>query len=237
MSCSTSSTPPRRPRTWPISTPSCRCWRWLGKPVLVLLNQLGAPSARRRGRRGAPLAHAHRPAAGAREVLAFDAFARCWVQEGALLSVSPTRCRRRAARVRAAARGLAERGARTCALLCRSLAERSARAALDREPVPEAGWRPAGSSAPRSACAATAPRRRRARRCGRWPSGSTPTPRLDRSPDPLHGLGGHATARCSTRLREHYAVHEPLDEGRAAVWAASSPARSPGSRPTAEPAA
>ena len=58
---------------------------WVGKPVLVLLNQLGPPHAAgadaddlRRWREHLqrwPLVH---------EVLPLDAFARCWVQEGAL---------------------------------------------------------------------------------------------------------------------------------------------------------
>jgi len=34
----------------------------------------------------------------------------------------------------------------------------------------------------------------------------------------LHGLGGHASAIVLTRLAEHYAVHEPVSEGRAALW-------------------
>lgn len=59
---------------------------WLGKPVILLLNQLGAP------REGAQLQAelrewelraAHHPCVQA--VLPLDAFARCWVQEGMLL--------------------------------------------------------------------------------------------------------------------------------------------------------
>ena len=59
---------------------------WIGKPVLVLLNQLGPPRnpetelARLREWR-ADLARF----SCVREVLEFDAFARCWVQEHALL--------------------------------------------------------------------------------------------------------------------------------------------------------
>jgi hypothetical protein len=60
---------------------------WLGKPVILLLNQLGAP--RDAAHTGAEVqawqAHvAHHPCV--RVVLPFDAFARCWVQEGTLLS-------------------------------------------------------------------------------------------------------------------------------------------------------
>ena len=59
---------------------------WMGKPVIVLLNQLGAPRP--------PDAEAAEVAAWraalarwtlVRDVLPLDAFARCWVQEGVLL--------------------------------------------------------------------------------------------------------------------------------------------------------
>src|SRR5262249_44537517 len=59
---------------------------WLGKPVILLLNQLGAP--RDRAHLQTELKQweaqaAHHPCV--RAVLPFDAFARCWVQEGTLL--------------------------------------------------------------------------------------------------------------------------------------------------------
>lgn len=62
---------------------------WLGKPVVVLLNQLGAPRAPadEAAERDAWRERLARwpAAAQVREVLPLDAFARCWVQEGALL--------------------------------------------------------------------------------------------------------------------------------------------------------
>lgn len=65
--------------------PELRILGWIGKPVVVLLNQLGAPGADdaaeveawRRHLAGQPLVKA---------VLPLDAFARCWVQEGVLLA-------------------------------------------------------------------------------------------------------------------------------------------------------
>jgi GTPase SAR1 family protein len=59
---------------------------WLEKPVILLLNQLGAPrdAAQTRAEVQEWEAHvANRPCV--RVVLPFDAFARCWVQEGTLL--------------------------------------------------------------------------------------------------------------------------------------------------------
>ena len=62
---------------------------WLDKPVVVLLNQLGAPRApaEEAAERDAWRERLARwpAAAQVREVLPLDAFARCWVQEGALL--------------------------------------------------------------------------------------------------------------------------------------------------------
>jgi hypothetical protein len=55
---------------------------WVGKPVLVLLNQTGPP--RERAAEEADAARwraALGPSTNVRVVLAFDAFARCWVQE------------------------------------------------------------------------------------------------------------------------------------------------------------
>lgn len=59
---------------------------WVGKPVVVLLNQLGAP--RPEAQEAADLARWQRHLAGRRNlvnILPMDAFARCWVQEGHLL--------------------------------------------------------------------------------------------------------------------------------------------------------
>ncbi len=61
--------------------------RWVGKPVIVLLNQLGPPREAAIGAgRGAALARASGAASSrCAQVLPLDAFARCWVQEAVLL--------------------------------------------------------------------------------------------------------------------------------------------------------
>ena len=59
---------------------------WVGKPVVVLLNQLGAP--RPEAEEEADLARWRRHLSGRHllvDMLPMDAFARCWVQEGHLL--------------------------------------------------------------------------------------------------------------------------------------------------------
>ncbi len=60
---------------------------WLGKPVILLLNQLGPPRDAAHTRAEVHEWEAHMASYPCvRVVLPFDAFARCWVQEGTLLS-------------------------------------------------------------------------------------------------------------------------------------------------------
>lgn len=201
----------------------------IGKPVVVLLNQLGEPREpadeaaeieRWRShlatlgladRQGTPLV---------REVLALDAFARCWVQEGELLravaDTLPTARRPLFDRLREAWTAK-ERAVWQAAM--RELADRVARAALDRESVPESGWggrlrevgaalglRREGSHTPRElAMQALAERLDRDVR--------ESTDRLIA----LQGLDGRAAATVLQRLADHYAVREPVHEGKAAV--------------------
>ena len=59
---------------------------WVGKPVLVLLNQLGAPRPAAEEAAEVERWRSHLAAWPlVRDVLPLDAFARCWVQEGVLL--------------------------------------------------------------------------------------------------------------------------------------------------------
>lgn len=67
--------------------PELEVLEWVGKPVLVLLNQTGPP--RERSVEEADAARwraALGPSTNVRDVLAFDAFARCWVQEFTLFA-------------------------------------------------------------------------------------------------------------------------------------------------------
>ncbi|WP_428423269.1 GTPase [Methylibium sp.] len=193
----------------------------IGKPVLVLLNQLGPPQPPQAEAAELQRWREHlRPCACVREVLALDAFARCWVQEGRLLravdSVLPAARRVALDRLRAA---WDARGRATWSAAMAVLAERLARAALDREPVAEAGW----SGRLRQVGAAlglrredTATPRELAMQALAARLGAdirTSTDRLIR----LHGLDGHATDAVLTRLAEHYAVQQPVSEGKAAV--------------------
>ena len=209
----------------------------LGKPVIVLLNQLGEPG--NPADEAAQVQHwrAHLDALAARAaadglapaavctVLPLDAFTRCWVQEAVLLqavaeALPPDR---RPTMDRLAAAWRTQQHA-TFSAAMQALAGRLTRAALDRERVPDGGWR--------------APLRQVGQRLGqlfgRSPDDSdTPQAqamaalagRLDadirRSTAALirlHRLQGDAAGEVLDRLARHFARREPVNEGRAALW-------------------
>lgn len=63
-----------------------RILKWIGKPVIVLLNQTGPGRGRERDALDESAWSAHLAAhVGSHRVIALDAFARCWVQEDVLL--------------------------------------------------------------------------------------------------------------------------------------------------------
>ncbi len=112
---------------------------WVGKPVLLLLNQAGPPRARE--------AEAADEARWARHlakhvrqsgIITLDAFARCWVQEDRLLRAArdllPEASRPEMERLRTAWR---ERNMETFRASMRTIAQRLAETAADRESVPE----------------------------------------------------------------------------------------------------
>jgi len=193
----------------------------LGKPVLVLLNQMGPPQPR--SRESAEVERWRQRTArsdSVRAVLAFDAFARCWVQEDTLLAAvgKALPASHQVAFERLRTTWQARSRAAWLAAM-RVLAEQITRAALDREVVREQGWtgrlkvigaalglRRDGSLTPRELAMQSL-----AERLDVDIRAST-----DRLIE-LHGLEGRAAGVVLTRLAEHYAVREPLSEGKAAV--------------------
>ncbi|MCL4183937.1 MAG: GTPase domain-containing protein [Burkholderiaceae bacterium] len=206
-------------------TTEIRVLDWIGKPVVVLLNQLGPPRAASEEAAQVQAWRSH--LAGAhqvRAVLPLDAFARCWVQEATLLRTIETLLPepQRSACARLIDEWLRRRHATFEASIA-VLAERLARAATDREPLAEAGvlgrLREAGGMLRPDTDddSAAAPGRRQAMR--------RLAERLDADVRAgtarliaLHGLEGHASGEVLARLAEHYAVSERLDEGKAAMW-------------------
>ncbi len=218
---------------------------WVGKPVIVLLNQLGPPraaseeAAELQGWRG----HLARDGP-VRDVLPLDAFARCWVQEATLLraieAVLPEA--KRAACARLIDEWLRRRHEIFAASM-EVLADRIARAAVDREALPDAGLfdrlrggaivdrlREAGStmlgSRPHPSHAGSdTPPARTTHPPGRQRAMRELAERLDADIREgthrlivLHGLEGSASGEILARLAEHYAVNERLNESKAAMF-------------------
>ena len=201
--------------------PEMRVLELIGKPVLVLLNQMGQPRPPREEQAQVALWQRQLSSHSAvRAVLPLDAFARCWVQEIALFEAVrkalPDGKQLPFSRLQAAWR---ERREATLAQSMQVLARRLARAAVDSEPVAGDGLRgrlrdlgaalglPGGSEATpkQAAMAALAARLDTDIRSG--------TDTLIA----LHGLGGHARDEILGRLAGHYAVSERLSEGKAAL--------------------
>jgi predicted GTPase len=201
----------------------------IGKPVIALLNQLGAPQSPADEQavvaRWAARLQRSRVVRG---VLPLDAFSRCWVQEGALLdAVAAALPPARAALAQRLQQQWQAQGRARWADSMRVLAGRLARAAADRQTVAIAGgiaawadrlgavgsllrWLPSrrGAEAEDAARAALAERLDR--------DIVATTDQLIR----LHGLAGQATGEVLQRLGQHYAVERPLDEGRTGLWSA-----------------
>lgn len=122
--------------------PEMELLEWLGKPVLLILNQTGPPREPELERADEDrwLRHLERwPLV--RGALQLDAFARCWVQEGVLLErardLLPEGRRALCERLLAAWRARQLEVFRDSRLL---LAQELARAALDAEAIEEGGW-------------------------------------------------------------------------------------------------
>ena len=207
---------------------------WIGKPVIVLLNQLGAPregaleaeELERWRRHLAPHGHV-------KAVLPLDAFARCWVQEGALLgaieAALPLDTAATMARLRAAWWAL--RWSTFDAAMA-SLAASLARVASAAEPVPDPGTLGARlrrfSSVIGSKVGSVVGSALGAR-------GTEPGPtelaqaalaaKLDAEVRAntaeliaLHGLEGRAQGEILDRLATHFETRLRMDEGKAALW-------------------
>jgi hypothetical protein len=199
---------------------------WVDKPVIVLLNQLGAPRAAALEEAELTRWRSHLQAfAPVRAVLPLDAFARCWVQELTLLraieSVLSGAQRERMGRLRGAWQAQREQ---TFEAAMRSLAESLARIASTKELLTDARGLKARL---RSVGAAVA------QGMGRGPSDTAPAALAQSALAQglaaevrantlaliqLHGLSGDAQDEILTRLATHYELRLRMDEGKAAMW-------------------
>jgi 50S ribosome-binding GTPase/Domain of unknown function (DUF3482) len=199
---------------------------WVGKPVIVLLNQLGAP--REAALEEAELARwrTHLKAfAPVRAVIPLDAFARCWVQELTLMraieSVLAGAQRERMGRLLGAWQRQREQ---TFDAAMHSLAGSLARIAGARALLTDArGFK----QRMRSVGAAVA----QGMGMGKpdeAPASLAQKALAERLDDEvrantlaliqLHGLSGDAQGEILTRLATHYELRLRMDEGKAAMW-------------------
>lgn len=180
-----------------------RILAWIGKPVMVLLNQTG-PARGREAEAAEEAAWAAQIAArvGEHRVMAMDAFARCWVQEDRLLgevgALLPADKRPAFERLRAAWRS---RNLEVFDAAMQAIGEQLAAVATDRERLPP-------GAAERAAQRAMDALGRRLDRRERE--------NLDRL-IALHGLSGRAGERLLERLAGHFEVSRPADVTRSSV--------------------
>jgi hypothetical protein len=193
---------------------------WLGKPVLVLLNQLGAPRAAEEEGADTEAWRSHLARWPlVRAVLPLDAFARCWVHELTLLrAVQAVLQGAQAATLGRLMAAWAARREGTFQASMQVLAESLARTAAAREAVTD----PAGLGARLRRLGATLTRRddadpavaAQARLAAALQAEvAESTSRLLA----LHGLAGRAQGEILERVAGQFAVHARLPEGRAAI--------------------
>lgn len=194
---------------------------WIGKPVLLLLNQVS--SQRNQARTEADMALWRAHLTGQRcvkGILTLDAFARCWVQEGTLLAQVPpllaSTLQPSAARLQRAWH------ARNLSVFERSMqvvASQVASVAVDEEVISRLdlqqrvrGW-VAGAIAGEDRSKAHLVNAQRALATRRDEVNRTAIDMLIQ----LHGLSGRAASEPLQALAEELAVEEPLDEHKASL--------------------
>jgi hypothetical protein len=190
---------------------------WIGKPVVLLLNQTGPPSEaseREEERWGRHLADTGL----VRGTLTLDAFARCWVQEGELLRiVAPLLPPEKGAAMPGLETAWASRNLQRFHASMGVLAEQLAAAAADREDLPDrniadrirgAILHPIGNDSSPEA------QRAMGRLAERLDAG------IRRSTNELivlHGLSGKAAREVLKRLKDDYRESAPAREGVATI--------------------
>ena len=209
------------PRDATYVQPEMQILSWIGKPVLLLLNQTGPPriaSVERSDEERWRASVAEFPIV--RDVLSLDAFARCWVQEHTLLqrvaTVLPAEKRAAFDRLGDAWRHRSnERFQQSMAVLAQQLMN----TAIDIETTaattaPSRGVRVLKALGIGADVGEAARARAMTALAARADAGiRSSTDRLIA----LHDLRGAAAATVLERLRTHYAVTTPVPEGKAAA--------------------
>jgi GTPase SAR1 family protein len=194
---------------------------WIGKPIILLLNQLGPPRDSVQSQSDVTQWQAHvAQYKWVEMVLPFDAFARCWVQEGTLLAHMQRLLRgdRQVAfeRLRESWR---ERNLTVFRHSMQSLADQIATAATDTEPLEELdiqgkarAW--LGSVATGTQQGDVKLERAQSQLAARLDRGiRATTEQLVQ----LHGLTGKATEEVLKRMGSEFAIDRPADVDKASV--------------------
>jgi hypothetical protein len=203
--------------------PEMELLAWVGRPVLVLLNQLGRPRAAAEEAADVQTwRDALAPWPQVRAVLPLDAFARCWVHEATLLATvqSVLTSERAAAMARLAAAWTAQREA-TFAAALQSLADSLARCAAAREMLDDdPGWsrrlghlRRLGAALAQRGDSSPAAHAQARLVLAMQAEVRASTGRLLA----LHGLDGHAEDEILARVASQFTLRERVPEGRAAI--------------------
>jgi len=193
--------------------------RWVGKPVLALLNQLGAPRPADVEAAEVSVWREHLQSIGpVQAVLPMDAFARCWVQDSVLLNAIATALPPPRRALFAPLQEAWER--RNHARFEESmqvLAAQLIQAAADSQPIDESG----ASAARKLMRTLGLPEREAAHEQAMAPMLARLDAQIRASTErliALHGLEGSATQVVLARLRENFKALERVDERRAALW-------------------
>ena len=190
--------------------------QWIGKPVVLLLNQMGPPrqDAGAEEDRWERHLRQHDVVHGA---LTLDAFARCWVQEGVLLqTVAPLLAGERRGALERLAGAWREKNLARFRSSMAVLAGQLAQAAADREELGEQSTRDRFAGALRNLRQEEAPESRGAMKklAERLEAG---TARSTEQLIQLHNLEGKAATEVLRRLEKDYASSAPAKEGFAAI--------------------
>jgi GTPase SAR1 family protein len=195
--------------------------RWLGKPVVVLLNQLGVPREAALEQADVQRWREHlAPFELVLQVLPMDAFARCWVQEGVLLQAVETALQgeQRALMQRLTAAWRAQRLA-TYHASVQELARSMARLALSRQELADVPALRAGLRKLGAALGLRADENNPAL-LAQAALAEALDAEVRASTDALialHGLSGQAQGEILQRMASHYQLQLRMDESKAAL--------------------
>ena len=205
--------------------PEMELLAWVGKPVLVLLNQLGAPRAAAEEAADIEAWRTHLARwPGVRDVLPLDAFARCWVHELTLLRAVQAVLdgERAAACARLAAAWQAQREA-TFGAAMQGLADSLARAAGARETLDKGDdWAERLRRLGAALATAVNPQREATDPAAAAQARLAEALQAEARQSTaallvLHGLSGSAQGEILGRVAGQFALHQRVPEGRAAI--------------------